>query len=480
MSFYKKLAVVGLFLLAFFFAFFRLKESPYFWFDEGWYYQTSANLALHGIDGIQMSPGNIQHVSTFVTVGYPLIYPMGLWMKIFGVSVMSARSLMALYILAFIAVSFFLAKRKFGSIVAIAALAMLATFPPLYANGKSVLGEVPGLLYLVSFLLCYGLAMANKERRVFWLIIAGAFAGLCIATKPFFILLLPAVFVGAIVGWRRKELSVEDLATGFISALIPIIAWSIVQFRGGDTLSVILTYYANPYHISDITGIILSNLRNLFTDVGTLFLMSLTLVWVVGLYVRRKTKEMVSLEEIIAFTFSILVILAFLRTGGAYRYLFPAQALAIIFFPHSLLATAGFSMKRFKTGLSSYVAWLLVAVISLLSLYQLSFRSWVADGYSSRKSEFWEDYFSKVSSSTTVFFYDTPEVVPFMKGDNYYQFILAPAGSSTGAEQLPILEKAKADLVIVAGTRLEYNIGGIFDRYKVKDKAYKYSILMKR
>src|SRR4051812_24526042 len=176
--------------IAVFFSTYKLTEAPSFWYDEGWYFQHSANLVTTGVDGLQFAPGDIRHLS-ITTVAYPLIYPMALWMKVFGVSVGSARSLMALFILGLLAAAYFLSRRLFGPIGALVAVALLAVFPPLYANGKSMLGEVPGLLYLTLSLFFLDKALNGGTRRRLFISLAGLFIGLCAVTKPIFILAVP-------------------------------------------------------------------------------------------------------------------------------------------------------------------------------------------------------------------------------------------------------------------------------------------------
>ena len=84
------MATILVFAGALFCATYRLTESPSVWYDEGIYIQSATNAIQHGKVGFQFSPGTITHISR-VSVGYPLIYPLAIWFKIFGVSVLSAR-----------------------------------------------------------------------------------------------------------------------------------------------------------------------------------------------------------------------------------------------------------------------------------------------------------------------------------------------------------------------------------------------------
>lgn len=476
---YYKIAVVLLFVGVIFFGFFRLSESPSFLFDEGWYFQTSANLATTGIDGLQIAPGNIEHFSTYVTVGYPLIYSLALWFKIFSIGVFQARFLMVLFILGFVLAGYFLAKKLFGKNIALAALAVIATFPPLYGNGKSVMGEVPGLFFLASFLFCLTCARNESRRKKLFLILAGISAGLCVAVKPLFILLLPALLIGVIVEWRRKNLTIKEILIGILATLVPIIIWFILQFRLGDSLPETLTYYANPYNIGNIYEIIFNNFKNLFLNISTLYTVFIILAWAVAFFARIKAKVKMHVAEIVAFIFSILIFAAYLRTSGMYRYFFTAQAITLIFFPFSALYISEMISKKFTFWKSKKMFTALMIILCLLGIYQLCFDSWVADTYSSHKTADLYKYFSGVSTSTSVFFYHAPEVVPFMNGRNYYQYIINYYGSQ-GAESLEVLKNGKVDRVIVQSVLFKENEKDVFRLYKERESLYKYSVLEKR
>lgn len=475
----KRVALIALSILCLGFCLYRLTESPPFWYDEGWYVQTSTNLATTGIDGIQLQPGLIQHVP-FLTVGYPLIYPLALWLKIFGLGVASARSLMVLFILGLCAASFFMIKRLYGTWPAIGALALLVTFPPLYGNGKSVLGEVPGMFYLLLFMLFFNIARNVPAKRAMWIIFAGLAAGLSIATKPMFLVLLPALLVGIGVEWRRGHIALKDIGIGVACTIVPIIVWFFIQFGGGH-LAGLLSFYANPYHETSLIHVLLANLRNIFTDLSTLYTMLILGVWSVALFLRLRSKDdahKASGEEIVAYVFSMLVFLAFLRIGYVYRYIFPAQVLALAFLWPSvdrIISKAAEMSRRPKAMRTIGIS--LTVIIGLLGLYQLMFSSWVADSYSSHKSAFWQDYFSQVPASTSVFFYDTPEVIPFIHGRNYYQSLLTPAGNPTGPEELAVIGAGGADLVIAVTDKYQPLKDSLFSKYLVAEEAYKYSIL---
>jgi hypothetical protein len=119
----------------------------------------------------------------------------------------------------------------------------------------------------------------------------------------------------------------------------------------------------------------------------------------------------------------------------------------------------------------------LISVVSILGAYQVLFHSWVADAYASNKTAFWQEYFAQAPAETSFFFYDVPEVVPFILTRNYYQFLLAPAGSSTGSEGLDVLRSGDVDMVIIQSDEYDAEKDRLLSKYVIDQQVYKYTIL---
>src|SRR3989344_863982 len=404
----KAFAALILFIIVFF-SLFRSTESPPLDFDEGWAIQVAANLSERGVDGLQFSPGTLEHVSVLTSIGYPLVYVQAFWFELFGAGVLEARVMMAVYMLGFAIVSFFLLKRLYGTVVALSSLAILATFPPFYSFGKSVIGEVPLLFFLTLSLLCFNLATNDPRRRRLWFILAGTAAGLCIVTKTMALALVPVLLIGTFIALRKGVVSWKDSGIIALSASIPFAVWLVVHFEPGDSFASVLNYYTNPSALADRTATISLNLQKLFTNIGPLFMWGAMIVWVGGVVLRMKAKTRIPVEEWIAVVFSIVLVFSLLFRYFDARYVFPIQALAILFFPYSL-----YSLLRalpVKTNVARMTKIFLagVVVVSLLGLYQVSFRSHVADSYTSHFIGDMTAYFSSVPDSTSIFFYNAPQ-----------------------------------------------------------------------
>ena len=447
----------------------------------------SANLVNHGVIGLTVTPGTVEHFSK-ITVGYPLIYPIAASLAIFGNNILVARATMALFLLMVLLVAYFLVRKSIGKNEALLSLALLVSFAPLYGNGKSVLGEVPGILYLLLSLLLMHLARVNKEqgKSNYFLALSGFFAGLCVTTKPIFIL-----FIGALMFtflFKRKDI----LCFGKKVFLFPIffaisfVLWIFTQFQSGDSPAQILAFYVNPQNVGSLSSTIMTNIGMFFGQIGSVYLLALLIIWSFSIIIRTKEQKP-GFEEITSFIFSLLVTAAFFRTSGYLRYLFPAQVLSIIYFPGSLYYCFGFiraKMERYSLIhkiFSRKSAIILVVILFIFGTYQLMFNSWVADSYGSRKTAFWYNYFSTLPTDEKIFFYDTPEVAMFIKNGNYYQYLdLSPAGLFVGKDNNSLIDEGGVDQVILKTDTFQNNKDKWETHYRLEREAFKYTILVKK
>lgn len=471
--------VAALFVFTAFAATYKITESPSVWYDEGIYMQIGSNIAQSGVQGIRLSPTEVVRLPE-VTVGFPLTGPLALVFKLFGTGVLQGRLLMALFILLFVAVSYALVRKMFGSTAALWALALLASFAPLYGNGKSVLGEVPGLLFVVLALYFLECAKTAFTPRL-WAILVGLAAGLAVATKPYFIILPAALLIGWFFERKAYGFSWKDIGSSIVAFIVPVGTWLWLQFGGSSATSgEIFSRYANPYQYGDIWHIILGNMKGFFEGVGPLYLLVMTAAWIASIWIRRSRGVTIAGGEIAAFSFSVISILAFLRTSGMYRYIFPAQAVSILFFGTSLAIIASlFASSRLSRAAKIAVP-TIVAFMAIFGIYQIEFDSWIADSYSATKTAGWEAHFAAMPTLTPVFFYDTPEVAIFDRGTNYYQFMEPAPDLKIGSDQLAALVKGIPAEVIAVTDRMQNIDPKLLAHYRVSSQFYKYSILRLR
>jgi 4-amino-4-deoxy-L-arabinose transferase-like glycosyltransferase len=426
---------------------FHLTESPAYTPDEGWATQIASNIARVGIDGTQFVPGSYEHVST-VAIGYPLLYVLAAWFKLFGVGIFQARLMMLVYMLAYAVAAYIVARRLFGRNAALASLALLAVFPPFYAIGKSVYGETSVLFFLMLSLLCLGPALHSTVRKNFWLILAGVSAGVCASAKPMAFVLGPILIVAAVIAYRRKLVSWGGMGIVAISAVIPVAIWAFLNFHYPGSFASTSGYYSNPAAITDTTATLWHNLRFLFTTSGALYCLAFVATWIAGLAIRLKRHTIITVEEWVAFMFAGVTLVSFLFHYSDSRYLLPVQLLAMSAFPFSVRTILG-TMPKWSDSTKLMITRAIIAVLILIGAYQLAFSSYVAQSYASTLSRDMTAYFKAVPPTKVVFFYNAMNAVPLFSGTNFYQRIVMFEKWQNGAAFAPLIKAKVPDMIVV-------------------------------
>ncbi|MDP2684192.1 MAG: glycosyltransferase family 39 protein [bacterium] len=330
-----KIIIFLLFFILFFISFYRLQFSPATWYDEGLNAGIAKSLVEDGVYSLKVGPEEFVDERQFlITTNYPVILPVAISLKIFGNSLTSARLPMILYLFLFALMAYLLVCKWFGKKSALMTLAFIVVFLPFYGNGKSVLGEVAGLFYLLA-----GLYIMDS-KKLWKLFLSGILLGLSVATKPFFILILPALFIGEIYnviknGFRKPS----AYAILIFAGLIPILFWFWTinpNFTLGNIGSA-LGYYSNSYaDNTNIYQLVFSNIKRFVSETTPLHF-AFMLVFSVWLIVGKIRKKEALPTQIALVAFILLNFLWYLKTPGWYRYFFPAHLMLFLFFPASVI-----------------------------------------------------------------------------------------------------------------------------------------------
>jgi hypothetical protein len=204
-------------------SFYNLGNYPTIWWDEAIFSEAAANVVQHGRYAFTVqSPNHLVDFDFRISAGPAVILPVALAYKVFGVSLLSGRLVAGAYlVLAFLAL-FLGARRLWGPVTALLAVALAFLGTDVFYWGRSVLGDIPalGLFLCATCFLIRGL-----ESRSLWpLFLGGIFVGLAFNAKEFYGLAgLPPLVVLAQQHWqdkRRLALSVLAFVAG--AALPPL------------------------------------------------------------------------------------------------------------------------------------------------------------------------------------------------------------------------------------------------------------------
>jgi len=190
----KTLLLVFGFLLIYFFAFHNLTRFPAPWFDEGSHLHVPKTLTTYG-EYADISSEGFRYYGPTIGVGPTVMLPVAGMFKIFGIGLLQARIIMALYLLAAVYVFHRLAEHLAGKWIAwTAIILMLSSRSVLFLEyGRQLLGEVPGFFFiLMALYLWFSKWNENDWKR---LSLIGLLFGLAMVTKYQYLLFLAPTLI---------------------------------------------------------------------------------------------------------------------------------------------------------------------------------------------------------------------------------------------------------------------------------------------
>lgn len=198
-------------------AFVNLADYPKLWFDEGIHLHVPKAIVKFGVYADYNSEG-FQYYGPTMSVGPTVMLPVALALRLGGIGIWQARLVMAFYLLAAIVAFFVLARRIGGARCGWVATLLLVSSPglDLVWLGRQLLGEVPGLLFLLLGLILW---LDERGRPSAWRLAAvGLLFGLAVVTKYQFLIPLGP---GLLLAWAADRFHYRRLAPAVF--LVPLI-----------------------------------------------------------------------------------------------------------------------------------------------------------------------------------------------------------------------------------------------------------------
>jgi hypothetical protein len=176
-------------MVVLFLALYNLTDYPLTWFDEGSHLHVPKTLVRFGVYADYSSEG-FRYYGPTVGVGPTVMLPIAAVFWLFGIGLLQARLVMVLYLLATVYIFYRLARELGGQRLAWVATALLVSSRgvSLLEYGRQVLGEVPGLLFMVAGLAVWFAAWERSSWKR--LVLAGLLLGLAMVTKNQYLLVL--------------------------------------------------------------------------------------------------------------------------------------------------------------------------------------------------------------------------------------------------------------------------------------------------
>jgi 4-amino-4-deoxy-L-arabinose transferase-like glycosyltransferase len=189
----------------------NLAAFPSPWWDEGWTLSVARNWAVLGHYGLLLDG---ERVPSTLAAHLPVVAPIALSFKLFGVGATQARMVSVLFTIATLFLLYFITRRLFNRDIALATLLILLLFPAQWQMhpfiiGREVLGEIPALFYLLAGYACF---LLTDKRPAVFMPIASLCWGVAVMTKlqvqPFWVLsmVLPIMLALLRRNWRTAGL----------------------------------------------------------------------------------------------------------------------------------------------------------------------------------------------------------------------------------------------------------------------------------
>jgi 4-amino-4-deoxy-L-arabinose transferase-like glycosyltransferase len=225
-------------LMVYFLAFHNLTRFPAPWFDEGSHLHVPKTLVRYGVYADISSEG-FRYYGPTIGVGPTVMLPVAAMFNLFGVGLLQARIVMALYLLVAVYVFYRVVNHLVGAWVALLALVlMLSSRSALFLEyGRQLLGEVPGFFFLILALYLW---FTNwNEKRVGRFAAVGVLFGLAVITKYQYLLFVaPMLLLAWVLNFLYYRTSSQKtfLIPGVVTALV-FGAWQLftLQYLGPAT-----------------------------------------------------------------------------------------------------------------------------------------------------------------------------------------------------------------------------------------------------
>ena len=289
----KAAVLLSLGVFALFLLFYNLTDYPKTWFDEGSHLHVPKAFVLFGVYADYSSEG-FRHYGPTIGVGPTVMLPIAAAFQAFGIGMLQARLVMVLYLAVAVLLFFLLARHLLGTRAAWIAVALLVTSPAIdmVEFGRQVLGEVPGLAFMLAGFLLWFLRW--RQARWWEITLVGLLFGLSVVTKYQYLLVLGATLLLAwglnLVFFKRPQrlFLVPGIVTGVVFG-----AWQLftLVYLGpatiGENLASLREFTAGAAAVFS-TDLMLRSLGELFSQKAFLWMLFPALLYSGWWLVRRR------------------------------------------------------------------------------------------------------------------------------------------------------------------------------------------------
>jgi len=191
---WERLLAFAILMLAAFLLFYNLDLNPRPWQDEGAVASIAKTLVQDGVYATQSSDG-YQTYGGVQSVGPTVVLPIALAYRLWGVGLVQARWVMALYAFVTLVLLYHTGRTMFNRRVAIIAVILVLGSQAVgyFIYGRPVFNEVPALGFFLAGWLVWNQAI--RRNRSLLAVLAGLLFGLAMVTKAYYVIVVSGTIV---------------------------------------------------------------------------------------------------------------------------------------------------------------------------------------------------------------------------------------------------------------------------------------------
>lgn len=320
-----RIALVGIVLILWVGSWATLATKPRLWIDEAKSIELARSFLNFDQLNIQTAPGEFTSFPELLqSTGYPVTVSLAGFFKIFGYGLAQARIYMLLWMTIALIAVFIVGRDLFEEQWSLLSVGLIVTFASFHDSGRTVVGEIPGFVFLLA-----GLYAWLNRNSYFW---SGIWWGLAIVTKPsVFTWIVPTIIIILLLEKTSFFKKIMLIGVGMLPAAV---GWALLVLEHPLSQSAwtsILDFYKNPYYASSLTENVVFNLSHAFFSTTLIYFggLFILLFWVRAKETNFKLKSLYSFVVI----YGAFAFIYYLRSPGWLRYILIAELLILFTLP---------------------------------------------------------------------------------------------------------------------------------------------------
>ena len=410
--------------------------TPKYWFDEASTVDAARSLVELGKLDIAVEPGKVTGKPLYAnSPGFTVQFPLAILFKYFGVGVLQMRIYALLWLFATAAAIYCVWREIFDAETAWWGTLLIVTFTSFYANGRTIVGTLPGLFFLLLALYhIYG------RQSYVW---GGVLAGLALVTKPSMFLLIVPVFLIEFLISEHPHFFKKSFQV--IGGALPILAvWLLIIFPHPFSLQSwkdAFTVYGNHYSDPSLYSTFSHTWKSFFSNTTVIYFLLLSTL-VIGVLARfpeyDTAKRRVSNFILLYVPFALIY---FFTSPGWFRYLVVFQVfMLLLVYP---------SLKKLFEGYSSIVVRSMVGGLVRLQIVTFFHFSEIHSGIEIPQLADSLNARLEAHPQATIGIINAEELGALLPTTRKYQIVFCGGSCVFGTHPLSVLQSSLPDYVVV-------------------------------